>query len=88
MAKAATTTGLEIPNTPEMWWENQKTLGTKAKMATLHGANRLFTKTERTISIAKYPGIEMWWTPSGLLCEWNNRKQLIPAAGVENVDII
>jgi hypothetical protein len=84
MAKTATKTDGTIEQTFEKW-EALKELGLPTEKVTLHSAIAVFHNTQSTVSQTKYPGIKMWWCPTGLLCEWRGKRELIPAAGVSLV---
>lgn len=66
-------------------WEALKANALLISRAIVHQPVEFLGRTERTISEAKYPGIKLWWAPSGLLAEWKEMKELIPQASVAKI---
>ena len=62
----------------------EATLGLPVKLAFLHQAISVMgiINTERTLSKDKVPGIEMNWTPEGLLIAARGMRCIVPAANV------
>lgn len=81
----AKTEKVETQHTQSDPWEDLKARGFEVDSITLWTATELFNRAEKTISQAKFPGAKFWWTPSGCLMEFKNKRELIPQAGIAKV---
>lgn len=66
-------------------WDDAKLRAWPVKHAFLHTPTDVCGRTERTISDAKYPGIQMWWAPHGLMVEFKGYQETVPVTAVAKV---
>lgn len=70
------------PSTNLEKWEMLKANAMSVHTIELHGAGRIFTKTEKTINDIKFKGIKMWRAPNCYLLEMGGKTQILELPGV------